>query len=99
MNEFQGKRVIITGGGAGIGRAIALAFGRRGALVAVGDLNVESAQAVAGEIGADAHAFHIDVSVRSSVQLAFDRVFEKLGGSDVLVANAGVSTMARAVDL
>jgi meso-butanediol dehydrogenase / (S,S)-butanediol dehydrogenase / diacetyl reductase len=99
MNEFQGKRVIITGGGAGIGRAIALAFGRRGALVAVGDLNVESAQAVAGEIGANAHAFHIDVSVRSSVQPAFDRVFEKLGGSDVLVANAGVSTMARAVDL
>jgi NAD(P)-dependent dehydrogenase (short-subunit alcohol dehydrogenase family) len=99
MDEFQGKRVIVTGAGAGIGRAIALAFARRGAQVAVGDLNVASAQDVAAEIGVNASAFQLDVSVRSSVQPAFDGVFERLGGCDILVSNAGVSTMARAVDI
>jgi NAD(P)-dependent dehydrogenase (short-subunit alcohol dehydrogenase family) len=99
MDKFDGKRVIITGAGAGIGRAIALAFGHRGARVAVGDLNIESALAVASEIGVGASAFQVDVSTRAAIQAAFERVFESFGGCDILVSNAGVSTMARAVDL
>jgi NAD(P)-dependent dehydrogenase (short-subunit alcohol dehydrogenase family) len=99
MGEFDGKRVIVTGAGAGIGRAIALAFAHQGARVAVGDLNLESAHAVAGEFGAGADAFQVDVSQRASVEPAFAGVFARFDGCDVLVANAGVSTMARAVDL
>jgi meso-butanediol dehydrogenase / (S,S)-butanediol dehydrogenase / diacetyl reductase len=99
MGKFDGKRVIVTGAGAGIGRAIALAFANQGARVAVGDLDLESAQAVAAEIGAGAEAFHVDVSLRASVEPAFAHVFERFGGCDILVSNAGVSTMARAVDL
>lgn len=99
MGKFDGKRVIVTGAGAGIGRAIALAFANQGARVAVGDLDLESAQAVAGEMGAGANAFHVDVSQRDSVETAFARVFARFGGCDILVSNAGVSTMARAVDL
>src|ERR1700756_5465320 len=99
MGKFDGKRVIVTGAGAGIGRAIALAFANQGARVAVGDLNLESAQAVAGEIGSSADAFQVDVSLRASVEPAFAAVFARFGGCDILVSNAGVSTMARAVDL
>ena len=99
MGKFDGKRVIVTGAGAGIGRSIALAFANHGARVAVGDLNLDSAHAVADEIGRGADAFRVDVSQRGSVEPAFAEVFARFGGCDILASNAGVSTMARAVDL
>jgi len=97
--DLAGKRGLVTGAGAGIGRAIAMALARHGARVAVADINPEMAAAVAREIGSSAISVPIDVRSRSSVDVAFATVVETLGGCDIVVANAGVSSMNRAVDL
>ena len=97
--ELDGKRALVTGGGAGIGRAIVLALAAQGVRVAVADLDLEAAAAVAGEAGAAALPLAMDVRKRDSVQGGWEEAVEGLGGCDILIANAGVSTMRRAVDL
>jgi len=96
---LAGRRGLVTGAGTGIGRAIALALAREGARVAVTDLDLERARAVAGEIGAAAHALPLDVTSADDTVRAFDQAEQALGGLDLVVANAGVSTMRRVVDL
>ncbi len=98
-NLLAGRRGLVTGAGSGIGRAIALALAREGARVAVTDLDPERARAVAGEIGAAAHALPLDVTSADDTVRAFDAAEQALGGLDLVVANAGVSTMRRVVDL
>lgn len=97
--DLAGKRVIVTGAASGIGRAIAAAFVRHDAQVAVADINLQAAEAVAGELGKGAIGIAMDVSKRQSVEAGFGAVIERWGGLEVLAANAGVSTMNRAVDL
>lgn len=97
--ELVGKRAIVTGAGSGIGRAIARALARHGVRVTVADLDLAAAQQVAAELGPDAQAIAIDVRKRASVEKAFDQVAAAWGGFDILIANAGVSTMNKAVDL
>jgi meso-butanediol dehydrogenase/(S,S)-butanediol dehydrogenase/diacetyl reductase len=97
--DLAGKRCLVTGAGSGIGRAIAIALARHGVSVAVADLDVTSAASVAREIGAGAISVAIDVRRRNSVDAAFATVLKTLGGCDIVVANAGVSSMNRAVDL
>jgi NAD(P)-dependent dehydrogenase (short-subunit alcohol dehydrogenase family) len=95
--DLAGRRAFVTGGAQGIGRAIAAALARRGVSVAIGDRDVTAANAAAAEIGAV--AVEIDVRDRKSVEAAFAQALGALGGCDILIANAGVSTMGHALDL
>ncbi|WER47422.1 2-hydroxycyclohexanecarboxyl-CoA dehydrogenase [Cupriavidus sp. WKF15] len=92
MQRFEGKTVVITGGGGGIGGATCRRFGKEGARVAVFDLNLEAAEKVAAEIRADgglAEAFPCDITDRAAVDAAVSAAESKLGPIDVLVNNAG----------
>jgi NAD(P)-dependent dehydrogenase (short-subunit alcohol dehydrogenase family) len=97
--DLAGKRAIVTGAGSGIGRAIAQALARHGVQVAVADLNPAAAEKTAAELGQGAKALTIDVRKRESVETAFNAVIQAWNGFDILCANAGVSTMNKAVDL
>jgi NAD(P)-dependent dehydrogenase (short-subunit alcohol dehydrogenase family) len=85
--------VFVTGGGRGIGRAIALAFAEPGALVAVASRTSAEVDGVASEIrrrGADALALTVDVTDAAAVARAFAAFRERSAALDVLVNNAGV---------
>jgi meso-butanediol dehydrogenase/(S,S)-butanediol dehydrogenase/diacetyl reductase len=97
--DLAGKRGLVTGAGSGIGRAIARTLAHHGVRVAVGDIDLSTAASVAREIGAGAISVAVDVRRRNCVDAAFATVVETLGGCDILVANAGVSSMNRAVDI
>ncbi|MBK6358411.1 MAG: 2-hydroxycyclohexanecarboxyl-CoA dehydrogenase [Comamonadaceae bacterium] len=92
MKKFDGKTVIVTGGGGGIGGATCRRFAAEGAKVAVYDLNLVAAEAVAQAItvaGGSAAAFHCDITDRASVDTAVATTVAQLGPIDVLVNNAG----------
>lgn len=92
MNRFDGKTVVVTGGGGGIGSAICSAFGAEGARVAVLDRAPDAAFRTAELVGTDgavALAVECDITIRASIDSALDRVTEELGPIDVLVNNAG----------
>ena len=97
--DLKGKTAIVTGGAAGIGRAIAVALAQHGVRIAIADLNEKAAQAAAAALGQGHAAFGIDVSQRASVEKTFAQIERELQSYDILIANAGVSTMNRAVDL
>lgn len=97
--DLAGKKAIITGGATGIGLAIAQSLAAHGVTVAIADLNLENAQKAVELIGSGHHAIAMDVSNRASVEAGFAALEATLGGYDILIANAGVSTMNRAVDL
>jgi NAD(P)-dependent dehydrogenase (short-subunit alcohol dehydrogenase family) len=97
--DLQGRRAIVTGGARGIGAAIVRALAGAGVRVAVADLDFAAALALAEAVGGGAAAFEIDVRDRASTQAAFDAALAHLGALDILAANAGVSTMRRAIDL
>jgi len=91
--RLDGKTALITGGGSGIGREIALLFGKQGATVAIGDINLDAANAVAKEIADnDGIAFGIalDVTRLESAEAAVASIVEQTGGLHVLVNNAGI---------
>lgn len=92
---MTGHAAIVTGGGSGIGRAVAHRLAKDGHAVAVLDLNAEAARSVAGEItdnGYTAAAFgDVDVSDRARVNEAVERVRETLGPPLLLVNNAGIT--------
>jgi NAD(P)-dependent dehydrogenase (short-subunit alcohol dehydrogenase family) len=96
-SDLAGKRAFVTGGAHGIGRAIATALTRQGVKVAIADLDLAAARETAGEIGAI--AVDIDVRERDSVESAFALALSELGGCEILIANAGVSTMRPALEL
>jgi NAD(P)-dependent dehydrogenase (short-subunit alcohol dehydrogenase family) len=96
---LEGRRAVVTGGGAGIGRAIVLALAAAGARVAVTDRDGAAAESVAREAGAGHVAFPLDVTDAAATARAVQAAAEALGGLDAAVANAGISTMARVVDL
>ena len=96
--RLKDKVALITGGGQGIGKLTALTFAREGALVAVADINMSAAQAVATEIErADGHAkpIFLDVSRSESVDAAIQAIINWTGGIDIVVNNAGITRDSR----
>jgi meso-butanediol dehydrogenase/(S,S)-butanediol dehydrogenase/diacetyl reductase len=90
----NGKVALVTGGGQGIGQAIAERLHADGFRVAIADLNTDSAGAVAEGLGgesAGAIALAVDVADRESVFAAVEEATTRLGGFDVIVNNAGIA--------
>lgn len=96
--SLTGKTALITGGGRGIGRAIALMFAREGARIAVAARTAEQVEQVANEIGNEAIALVCDVSDPESVTRMFGDLRERLGNADILVNNAGIAESATVVN-
>lgn len=97
MTRLSGKVALITGGGTGIGRAIALAFAREGASVAVAGRRVEKVQEVATEIvkqGGKAFAQECDTTRAKDAERATKETAKKFGKLNVLVNNAGILSVA-----
>ena len=91
--ELTNRRVLITGAGQGIGRAIAIAMGRSGACLYLWGRtksNLLETQKLVRSVGAEVEVTTVDVSVVSEVKRAWDVVAGRWGGIDVLVNNAGV---------
>ena len=94
--ELENKTAIVTGGGSGIGRAIALRFARARARVALLDIDESAARETAREIercgsGEAVLAVACDVSRQRDVLRAFAAVEERLGTPDILVNSAGIA--------
>ena len=99
--KLPDRVALVTGGGRGIGRAIALAFAREGAHVAVTARTGTELDAVAAEIralGRKALAVPCDVGERAQVDEAVRRVADGLGPVEILVNNAGIAVSAKLVD-
>jgi 2-hydroxycyclohexanecarboxyl-CoA dehydrogenase len=92
VRKLEGKTVVVTGGGGGIGGATCRRFAAEGARVAVFDLSIEAAQKVAEAIrtaGGEALALRCDITNRAEVEAALAQTQAQLGPLDVLVNNAG----------
>lgn len=88
---LQGRVVVVTGAGSGIGAATVRAFATQGAELAVLDVDFAAAQDVAKSIGRQALALLCDVTDADAVQAAFVAVVQRFGGVDIVVSNAGVA--------
>ncbi|MEV6279355.1 short-chain dehydrogenase/reductase [Nocardia sp. NPDC051832] len=88
--DIQGKTVLITGAGQGIGSELASVLYRRGAALALVDIDESRARAVASDLGDRALAIAADVTDRAAMAAATARTAEHFGRLDVVVANAGV---------
>jgi short-subunit dehydrogenase len=95
---LTGQVAAITGGARGIGRAMAETFLREGMRVAIGDVDVATANQTAEELGRGTVAFELDVTRRESVEAFADSVEQALGPIDVFVNNAGIMPVGRFVD-
>lgn len=100
-HELVDRVAIVTGGGAGIGRAICLKLASFGAAVAVLDIREEAAAQVVSEIqtgGGQALAVRCDVTDYASVTAAVEQVVAGIGSPDILVNNAGIDVVRMFVD-
>jgi len=95
MNEIdlKGRRAVVTGGGQGIGFAIAERLVTSGAAVSLWDVDAKLAGEAAGELAKAgvAHSIGVDVTKAAEVEAAVAKTVEELGGIDILVANAGIA--------
>lgn len=98
--RHSGRVAVVTGGGQGIGAAVARRLADEGAHVLITDRNVAKAQEVARSIGPSAAAAEVDVVDADSVAALPDHAHTAFGATfDLLVCNAGIQTFQRGVDL
>jgi NAD(P)-dependent dehydrogenase (short-subunit alcohol dehydrogenase family) len=90
MGRLDGKVVVITGAGSGMGREATILFAEEGARVCAADVNVEAAEETASAAG-EAFAAHVDVADPDSVDAMYRATADRYGGVDVLYNNAGIS--------
>jgi meso-butanediol dehydrogenase / (S,S)-butanediol dehydrogenase / diacetyl reductase len=96
--DLAGKTALVTGGATGIGLAVAAALAEHDVRLAIADIAGDEAGRAAARIN-EAIAITMDVSKRESVEAGFAEAVGRLGQIDLLVANAGVSTMRRATEI
>jgi NAD(P)-dependent dehydrogenase (short-subunit alcohol dehydrogenase family) len=97
--RLENRSAIVTGGGSGIGRAVAHMFADAGAHVVVLDSNGDAAAQVASEIGAKARAVKADVTDGSAIESVFAEIAQREGRIDVLFNNAGINRRQTTFDL
>ncbi len=100
--KLGGKKAIVTGGGTGIGKAIALEFAGAGADIAVCSRNIQNIEKVRDEIialGRDSMAVSMDVRVKEDVDNMVQQVVDEFGRIDILVNNAGTNRPTPVLDL
>ena len=103
MGRLDGKVALVTGGGSGLGRAIALRYVAEGARVLVTDVNLagceETLAAMPESLRSRAVARRVDVSREREVEAAVADAVQRWGGLDVMVANAGIGAPGVLADL
>lgn len=99
--ELRGKAAIVTGGGRGIGRAIAMRLAKEGVGVSVTDIDSDAVEAVAKEINASggrAIGIKVDVTKQDDIAAMIAQTVEQFGELNIFVSNAGVGTVSRLID-
>ncbi|MFT4289007.1 SDR family NAD(P)-dependent oxidoreductase [Nocardioides sp.] len=101
MKSLKDKVVVVTGAGSGIGRALAINLARRGALLALSDVNQQGLDETASLLpaGTSVHTALLDVADRAAFTAYAAEVIEHFGGVNVVVNNAGVALSGRVADL
>lgn len=95
MAKIAGQHALVTGGGSGVGRAIALALANAGVAVTICGRRAEPLEAVAGERG-NIHAIAADVTDQTSMEKLYEEAEAARGPFDIVVANAGIALSAPA---
>ncbi len=98
MDRLEGKRIIVTGAGSGIGRAIAMRLASEGARMILADVDEDAAESVAEEIDGETLVHKTDVTDAGSVEALIKQVVSEWDGLDVMVNNAGVGIASTVVD-
>lgn len=102
MDQLQGKVAVVTGGGSGIGRAMALRFAEQGVHIALADVDNAALATVAEEVralGVRALAIPTDVSSAAAVEGLLERTLSELGGVHIVCNNAGVDSGATVAEI
>jgi len=102
MKDFKGKVAVITGAGSGIGRALALDLAKRGARLALSDINADAAKATAAactELGTEALGYALDVADRQAFYAHAAEVVNQFGTVNLVINNAGVALTANVLDM
>jgi NAD(P)-dependent dehydrogenase (short-subunit alcohol dehydrogenase family) len=100
MRRFVDKRVVITGAGSGLGRALSLRFARERWRVGIADINVGRAEETLAQVrnaGGEGFVQRCDVQFDQDFEVLADRVKKEWGGLDVLINNAGIATAGTVV--
>ncbi len=96
---WKGKSAIITGGGSGIGRGLAIALAARGVDVYIADINYATAQAVAKQCGSSAIAVELDVRDSQKVSESINSIVDSKGRLDFVFNNAGIGVSGESCEL
>ncbi|MBT8521990.1 3-oxoacyl-ACP reductase FabG [Polynucleobacter paneuropaeus] len=96
--RLKDKVAIITGAAKGIGFATAKRFAEEGAKVMIADISMEAVKTAAAQIP-NAEAFVVNVTDRTSIQIAVDQILERHGQIDILINNAGITQDARLIKM
>src|SRR5690606_31817600 len=102
MTELKGKKAIITGGGRGLGKAVALALAAEGVQVGITGQNEQNLQSTMEELrgyGVEAHYAVFNVADNAQVEKGVKELAEALGGVHILVNNAGVGQFGKVMEM